>query len=169
MLWDEIGCPWKDKKQEYGKELKIIGFHVDINRGTLTLTDDDIANVLTTVRAFLATLGCHPSLREWLRIGGHLNWVFNVLPLGRPALGKFYQKVAGKDIMNAGIALNADVIRSLEWLIEVIPKAIGVHFVDATHWDDNEADFVLWTDASCYNFYSFTHPFSLNYTLNLIL
>jgi len=50
--------------------------------------------------------------------------------------------------MNTGIALNADVIRSLEWLIEVIPKAIGVHFVDAMHWDDNEADFVLWTDAS---------------------
>ena len=83
MLWDEIGCPWKDKKQEYGKELKIIGFHVDINRGTLTLTDDAIANVLTTVRVFLTTPGRRPSLREWLRVGGHLNWVFNVLPLGR--------------------------------------------------------------------------------------
>jgi hypothetical protein len=31
MLWDEIGCPWKEKKQEHGKELKIIGFYVDIN------------------------------------------------------------------------------------------------------------------------------------------
>ena len=30
----------------------------------------------------------------------------------------------------------------------MIPKAIGVHFVNATHWDDQEADFVLWTDAS---------------------
>jgi len=50
--------------------------------------------------------------------------------------------------MNAGVALNTDVVRNLEWLVEVIPKAIGVHFVDATHWDDHEADFVLWTDAS---------------------
>jgi hypothetical protein len=50
--------------------------------------------------------------------------------------------------MNAGIALNADVVRNMEWLVEVIPKAIGVHFVDAMHWDDCEADLVLWTDAS---------------------
>ena len=148
MFWDEIGCPWKDKKQEYGLELKIIGFYVDINRGTLTLTDESIASVLSTVHAFLAIPGHRPSLREWLRVGGHLNWVFNVLPLGRPALSEFYRKIAGKTIMNAGISLNADVVRNLEWLIEVIPKAIGVHFVDATRWDDIEADFVLWTDAS---------------------
>jgi hypothetical protein len=25
---------------------------------------------------------------------------------------------------------------------------IGVHFVDTTHWDDQEANFVLWMDAS---------------------
>jgi hypothetical protein len=148
IFWDEIGCPWKDKKQEHGMELKIIGFYVDINRGTLTLTDESISNILSTVRTFLATPGRRPSLREWLRVGGHLNWVFNVLPLGRPALSEFYRKVAGKNLMNAGISLNADVVRNLEWLVEVIPKAIGVHFVDATHWKDHEADFVLWTDAS---------------------
>lgn len=148
MFWDEIRCPWKDKKQEFGTELKIIGFYVDINRGTLTLTDDAISDILNVVRAFLSTPGRRPSLREWLRVGGHLNWVFNVLPLGRPALSEFYRKVAGKSHMNAGIALNADVVRNLEWLVEVIPKAIGVHFVNATHWDDREANLVLWTDAS---------------------
>jgi hypothetical protein len=83
-----------------------------------------------------------------MRIGGHLNWVFNVLPLGRPALTELYRKIAGKNIMGAGIALNADVVRNIEWLIAVIPKAIGVHFIDATRWDDRKADFVLWTDAS---------------------
>lgn len=148
MLWDEIGCPWKEKKQEFGTELKIIGFFVDINQGTLTLTDESISDVIATVRAFLAAPGRRPSLREWLRVGGHLNWVFNVLPLGRPALGEFYRKIAGKTIMGAGVALNAEVVRNLEWLIQVIPRAIGVHFVNATRWDDREADFVLWTDAS---------------------
>jgi hypothetical protein len=148
MLWDEISCPWDEKKQESGKELKIIGFYVDINRGTITLTDDTISDVITTVKTFLATPGRRPSLREWLRVGGHLNWVFNVLPLGRPALGEFYRKVSGKTLMNAGIALNSEVIQSMQWLLQVIPKAIGVHFVDAMHWDDREADFVLWTDAS---------------------
>jgi hypothetical protein len=148
MLWDEIGCPWKEKKQEHGLQLKIIGFYVDIDRGTLTLTDESVAEILSAVRTFLATPGRRPSLREWLRIGGHLNWVFNVLPLGKPALGEFYRKIAGKTLMNAGIALNAEVVRNLEWLVDVIPRAIGVHFVNASHWDDREADFVLWTDAS---------------------
>ena len=82
ILWDEIGCPWKEKKQEFGLELEIIGFHVDINRGTLTLTDESISEVVTIVHAFLDTPGRRPPLREWLRVGGHLNWVFNVLPLG---------------------------------------------------------------------------------------
>ena len=148
MFWDEIGCPWKEKKQMNGKELKIIGFYVDINRGTLTLTDESISEVIAAVRTFLDTPGRRPPLREWLRIGGHLNWVFNVLPLGRPALSELYRKVAGKNLMHAGIALNSDVVRDLEWLITVIPKAIGVHFVSSTHWDDCEADMVLWTDAS---------------------
>ena len=92
--------------------------------------------------------GQRPSLREWLRIGGHLNWVFNVLPLGKPVLGEFYRKIAGKSIMNAGITLNAEVVRNLQWLVDIIPRAVGVHFVNATHWDDQEADFVLWSDAS---------------------
>ena len=117
MLWDEIGCPWKEAKQEHGLQLKIIGFYVDINCGTLTLTDESVAEILSTVRVFLATLGWRPSLREWLRVGGHLNWVFNVLPLGKPALGEFYQKIAGETLMNAGIALNAEVVRNLEWLV----------------------------------------------------
>jgi hypothetical protein len=39
-------------------------------------------------------------------------------------------------------------VRNLEWLINIIPKAIGVRFINATHWDDHDADLVLWTDAS---------------------
>ena len=73
MLWDEIGCPWKEAKQEHGLQLKIISFYVDINRGTLTLTDESVAEILSTVRVFLATPGWRPSLREWLRVGGHIS------------------------------------------------------------------------------------------------
>ena len=55
MFWDEIGCPWKATKQEFGKELKIIGFFIDINHGTLTLTNKSISNILDTVKSFLAS------------------------------------------------------------------------------------------------------------------
>ena len=39
ILWDTIGCPWEEKKQEFGEKLKIIGCWVDINQGTITLSD----------------------------------------------------------------------------------------------------------------------------------
>jgi hypothetical protein len=103
-LWDEISRPWQDKKQEFGTLLMIIGFYVDINWGTLTLTDDSISEILNVVRAFLAIPGRRPLLRDWMRVGGHLNWVFNVLPLGCPALSEFYRKIAGKTLMNAGVS-----------------------------------------------------------------
>jgi hypothetical protein len=67
MFWDEIQCPWREKKQEFGKELTIIGFFIDINRGTITLTDDSISDIVAVVKSFLATPGRRPSLREWLR------------------------------------------------------------------------------------------------------
>ena len=57
MFWDEIRCPWKEKKQKFGTKLKIIGFYVDINHGTLTLTNNSISEVLGVVCAFIATPG----------------------------------------------------------------------------------------------------------------
>jgi hypothetical protein len=56
--------------------------------------------------------------------------------------------MAGKDLMHAGIALNADVVRNLKWLIEVIPKAIDINFINSAHWDNKQASFVLWTNVS---------------------
>ena len=98
MFWDEIRCPWKDKKQEFGTELKIIGFYVDINRGTLTLTDDAISDILNVVRAFLSTPGRCPSLREWLRVGGHLNWVLMCSRLGGQLSASSTEKLQEKVI-----------------------------------------------------------------------
>ena len=57
MFWDEIGCPWKNSKQEFGESLKIIGFHVNINNGLLTLTDESLSNIISTVKTFLTTPG----------------------------------------------------------------------------------------------------------------
>jgi hypothetical protein len=146
IFWDKISCCWKAKRHEFGMELKIIGFYVDINRSTSM--DESIISIISIVHSFLVTPGHRPPLREWLHIRGHLNWVFNVIPLGQPALSELYRKMAGKNLMHASIALNADVIRNLEWLINIIPKGIGVHFLNATHWNNQEANFVLWTDAS---------------------
>lgn len=46
------------------------------------------------------------------------------------------------------IPLNRTVIEDLSWLHAIIPKSIGIRFIDADLWNDCNADFVVWTDAS---------------------
>ncbi|KAF8348983.1 hypothetical protein F5887DRAFT_1071127 [Amanita rubescens] len=46
------------------------------------------------------------------------------------------------------IPLNRTVIEDLSWLWAIIPKSTGIRFVDANLWNNCDADFVVWTDAS---------------------
>jgi hypothetical protein len=87
-------------------------------------------------------------LRDWQRLAGHLNWLLNVLPWGRPALSELYHKISGKSQPSRGVFINAEVKSNLTWLASIIPKSIGVQFVDSGQWDDSEADLIMWTDAS---------------------
>ncbi|KAJ7150094.1 hypothetical protein C8R43DRAFT_838613, partial [Mycena crocata] len=86
ILWEAIGCPFEDEKQMHGTILKIIGFEVDINLGSISLTPSSITDIVEKIRIFLSHPGRNPILRDWQRLGGHLNWLLNVLPWGRPAL-----------------------------------------------------------------------------------
>ncbi|KNZ71911.1 hypothetical protein J132_05185 [Termitomyces sp. J132] len=148
VLWDAIGCPWEEKKQEFGEKLKIIGFWVDINQGTITLSEDSAADIVSKIESFIETPSRRPPLRNWQCLAGHLNWLLNVLPWGRPALTEMYWKMSGKDTMHAGIYLNKEVIADMNWLIDIILKSMGVRFLDTTRWHNSAADMVIWTDAS---------------------
>jgi hypothetical protein len=46
-LWDEIGLPYEDKKQELGPILRIIGFDVDPNAMTVTIPHEARSDFLT--------------------------------------------------------------------------------------------------------------------------
>ncbi len=148
LFWDRINCPWEDEKQEDGTALKIIGFWVDINLGSISLTADSTSDIILTIKSFLNTPGRNPMLRQWQHLAGYLNWVLNVLPWARPALQELYRKMSGKKHSFARLFLNATTVSDLTWLIDVIPRCIGVRFVDSTFWDDSDADMVFWTDAS---------------------
>jgi hypothetical protein len=148
LLWEAIKCPFEDKKQDHGETLKIIGFWVDVNKGTITLPPSSVTQILTRIDTFLSTPNRKPSLRDWLRLAGHLNWLLNVLPWGRPALTELYRKVSGKVHQYRGIHINAEVTRDLLWLKDTIPRSLGVLFTDVGRWRDSEADMVVWTDAS---------------------
>lgn len=147
LFWEAIGCPFDDNKQEHGAELKVIGFWVNINCGTISLSPSTVVDILDKISAFLSGPR-NPALRDWQRLAGHLNWLLNVLPWGRPALTELYRKMSGKTQAFRGIFINAEVKADLSWLASIIPRSIGVRFVDAGVWPDNTADLVLWTDAN---------------------
>src|SRR5882762_1368059 len=140
-LWDDIGLPYEDKKQEFGSTLRIIGFVVDPNAMTVTIPDDARAKLLSQISDFINTSGtdrCH-TLREFQALAGYANWAFNVYPLGRPGLSTLYNKIAGKTRANARIYLNSGIIRELRWLSNYIATAPPVRIFSATTWDPIEA------------------------------
>jgi hypothetical protein len=157
LLWESISCPFEERKQDHGEALKIIGFWVDINAGSISLSPSAVSDIITKIDLFLATPGRSPSLRTWQRLAGHLNWMLNVLPWGRPALSEMYRKISGKSWSHRGIPINAAVIVDLTWLKDVIPAAIGIRFTDMGMWPDHDADMVMWTDASLRNALAFVY------------
>jgi hypothetical protein len=148
LLWDFISCPYEDKKQEHGTNIKIIGFWVNSLVGSISLPPDSIQDIILKILQFINTSDCQPPLCDWWKLVGHLNWMLNILPWGRLALTELYCKTARKAHSCAKIYLNATIINNLFWLATTISNSIGVRFVNAQQWDDNAADFVLWTDAS---------------------
>jgi hypothetical protein len=147
-FWEYVSCPFDDEKQKHGRQLKIIGFWVNIEDGTISLSPSSITDIVEKINQFLSTSNRKPLLRDWQRLAGHVNWVLNVLPWGRPALSELYRKISGKTHPSRGVFINAEVKSNLTWLASIIPRSIGVRFVDSGRWDDSEADLIIWTDAS---------------------
>ena len=144
----QFNVPLKIKKQEHGNPLKIIGFWVDANQGSLSLPPSSLVDIVDKIKAFLATPNRKPTLREWQCLAGHLNWLLNVLPWARPALTALYHKTSGKTRPLGTVHLNAEVTSDLTWLSSIIPRSVGVCFLDDGIWDDSAADLEVWTDAS---------------------
>ncbi|KAF6745782.1 hypothetical protein DFP72DRAFT_763733, partial [Ephemerocybe angulata] len=147
-FWDFIGCPWEEKKQEHGACLKIIGFYVDINRGSISLAPEAISTLLKFISDFLASPDRKAPLQTWQRLAGYINWALNVLLWGRPGLCEVYRKMAGKSNARASLYLNRETTEELTWLHEAISSSLGVSFITEGCWKDEEADLVVWTDAS---------------------
>jgi hypothetical protein len=155
-LWDDIGLPYEDRKQEFGFTLCVIGFVVDPNAMTVTIPDGARAKFLSSVADFINTDNTdrRHTLREFQALAGHANWVFNVYTLGRPGLSTLYGKIAGKTRANARIYVNSSITRELRWLSNYIMSAPPVRIFSATSWEPTEArsaglrQLEVFTDAS---------------------
>ena len=150
ILWEHIGCPYDDKKQLSGCPLPIIGFWVDSIYGSISLPPTSITLMCEEISTFLSYPGRQPPLSMWQHLAGYLNWSLNVIPWARPALSGMYKKMGGKVLSRAGVFLNAEVVEELTWFRDVLrsENCRGVRLIEATSWSDEEADVIVWTDAS---------------------
>jgi hypothetical protein len=61
-FWEFISCPFDDKKQKHGRELKIIGFWVNIADGSISLPPSSITDIVEKINHFLSTPNRKPLL-----------------------------------------------------------------------------------------------------------
>ncbi|KAJ6632133.1 hypothetical protein B0H10DRAFT_1770596, partial [Mycena sp. CBHHK59/15] len=148
LLWDQLGVPYSNRKQEHGIQLKIISFWIDINLGTIPLTPDSITDLTSCVSDFLTHPDHRLPLHTWQQLTVHLNWCLNVLPWAFPTLSELYRKMQGKSHPCGKIFLNTEVIESFSWFQTALSTAIRVKFINDDCWGNHNADMVVWTDTS---------------------
>ena len=96
QLWDALGIPHNQGKQEFRPVLHIIGLEVDPNTMTITM-DVDTRNELTQLISTFAIASRKHTLKEFQRIASHMNWAFNVFLLLKPGLSTVYSKTVEKN------------------------------------------------------------------------
>lgn len=146
QLWDELGIPHKEEKQESGWILKIIGFEVDANAMSVTMPNQFRLDLICAIQEF-AVMGHRARLSDWQALAGWINWALNVYPLLRPCLSALYDKVAGKNQPSAEIYVNKVVCRELLWAANHLETCAGVFIMNALEWPLNEAEYTLLSDA----------------------
>src|SRR5882724_909233 len=158
QLYDKLGLPHVQKKQQFSRTLEIIGLVINPINMTITMSNKSRSDLTSAIHAFIDSSSSRQCLViEWQRILGWVNWGLNAYPLLRPALQPTYAKISGKQISRAQVYLNRTVIRHFNWLADTIDISDGVHMLDAKEWGISDADLITYMDASLTGL-SFTAP-----------
>ena len=150
QLWDEINLPHEEQKQISGTSIPIIGFDVDPNEMTVTMSEAKKSELITACTVFTVR-GARKTLREFQRLQGWVNWSLNVFPHLRPALCESYQKISGKSQPNAPIRVNNTMRRELLWFIDHVKRSNGIHMLKSVEWspyDRMATTLIGYSDAS---------------------
>jgi hypothetical protein len=150
QLWDEINLPHEEQKQICGSCIPIIGFDVDPNAMTVTMSEMKKSELVNACTGFTVR-GARKTLREFQRLQGWINWALNVFPHLRPALCESYEKISGKTQPNAPIRVNNAMRRELLWFIDHVNRSNGIHILKSVEWspyDRMATTLIGYSDAS---------------------
>ena len=148
-LWDELGLPHEERKQIYGPVIPFIGFDVDPNTMTVSISDERKHDLLDKVHDF-AKSGKWCSLKDFQSIAGHINWSLAVFPLLKPTLSALYAKTANKSQLMASIRVNNAVQDELLWFAKHAQDSDGIFLLRSVAWDptvDTSNATICFTDA----------------------
>jgi hypothetical protein len=149
-LWDVLGIPHEKRKQEWGYKLVIIGFEVDPNDMTITMSLESRSDLVQAIYSF-AKVGLRLPLRRFRQLAGWINWALNVYPLLRPGLCILYVKMSHISQPERPwqlIWISKSLCRELVWVAQHIEISNGIHIIESLEWDASEADLAAFTDAS---------------------
>lgn len=151
-MWDTYGVPHALPKQLFGEQLSIIGFSVDTKSLEVSLDPSKIRDLINAIHNFVAIGSSQSSrrrpLRDFQRMAGWINWALNVFPLLRPGLAPLYAKITGKLKPLALVYVSDEVAHGLLWIAQHLASSTGIFMLKAVAWGIDEADAILYTDAS---------------------
>lgn len=133
-LWDELGLPHEEKKQIYGPVVPFIGFDVDPNAMTVSISDERRHDLLNKVLDFAKSTK-RRSLKDFQSLAGHVNWSLAVFPLLKPALSAVYAKMANKSRLMAPVRINKAVRDELLWFAKHARVSDGIFLLRSVAWD----------------------------------
>lgn len=151
-MWDMYNVPHARPKQQFGEQLTIIGFAINAKTLQVSMEPSKIVDLVNAIHSFVST-GLSKSsrrraLRDFQRLAGWINWVLNVFPLLRPGLAPLYAKIVGKNKPLALIYVSDEVAQGLLWIAQHLQSSSGLFMMKAIAWTRDEADAVIYTDAS---------------------
>lgn len=147
LLWDELGIRHEKAKQVFGRDLTIIGFHVDATEMIISLPSSSIHDIVSHIRSFCTSTSRRHPLREWQRLLGWLNWAINIQPLLRPALQSSYEKIRNRYNPFGLIYINRRVYNDLLWAADRLDRSAGVFMLKSKVWSPEDADLTFYCDA----------------------
>jgi hypothetical protein len=134
LLWDELNVPHEEKKQIYGPVVPFVGFDVDPNSMTLSISDERRAELIEKVLSF-AKPGKRHLLRDFQSLAGYVNWSLAIFPLLKPSLAAVYAKLSGKSRLLAPIRVNKAICDELQWFVKHVRASNGIFMLKTIAWD----------------------------------
>ncbi len=154
-LWTKLRILHSSKKAEFGRELVITGFLVQLDQWEVSISDKSKTALILQIDRFLRpAVPMMQPVVEWQRTLGYMNWALNVMPFAWPLLTPLYEKLrAGNGRprywSSTRIAINLAVRHAALLFMDHINQhsRLALNDPGLTEWTTADAYLVVYSDA----------------------